>query len=154
MAVYYFDSSALVKRYVLETGTLWVQAITDPHSGNRHYILTITAVEVTSAVMKREREGSLSAALRQAILSQFDTDYANQYRILDVLRSLIDEARILAERYGLRAYDTVQLAGVLQAHRERVAKKRTALYFVSADDDLNAAAVAEGMIVENPNSHP
>ena len=30
MAVYLLDTRAVVKRYVLETGTAWVQAITAP----------------------------------------------------------------------------------------------------------------------------
>ncbi len=29
MAIYFFDSRALAKRYVTETGTVWVQALTD-----------------------------------------------------------------------------------------------------------------------------
>ena len=34
MALFYFDTSGIVKRYVLETGTAWVQDITNPSRGN------------------------------------------------------------------------------------------------------------------------
>ncbi len=37
MTVYYFDSSAIVKRYISETGTAWVISIVDPAMGNRIY---------------------------------------------------------------------------------------------------------------------
>lgn len=33
MSLYYLDSSALVKRYVTETGTRWIQGLTEPSSG-------------------------------------------------------------------------------------------------------------------------
>jgi predicted nucleic acid-binding protein len=50
LAVYFFDSSALVKRYAAETGSSWVGQVTDPKSGNKIYITTITGVEVISAL--------------------------------------------------------------------------------------------------------
>ncbi len=34
MSVFYLDTSALVKRYVRETGTGWVRALADPGAGN------------------------------------------------------------------------------------------------------------------------
>lgn len=34
MGAYYCDSSALVKRYANEPGTLWVRSLTDPQAGH------------------------------------------------------------------------------------------------------------------------
>ena len=34
MAVYFLDSSALVKRYITETGTLWVRRLCEPAAGH------------------------------------------------------------------------------------------------------------------------
>ncbi len=34
MAVYYFDTSALVKRYVAEVGTAWMTTLCAPAAGN------------------------------------------------------------------------------------------------------------------------
>jgi hypothetical protein len=56
---------------------------------------------------------------------------------------------IVAETYGLRAYDSVQLASALML----ASRVRTALIFVSADVELNNVALAEGLTVENPNDH-
>ena len=50
MAVYFFDSSALIKRYINETGTAWVQSLTDAASGHEIYIARVTTVEVVAAV--------------------------------------------------------------------------------------------------------
>jgi predicted nucleic acid-binding protein len=59
---YFIDSSALVKRYVAETGTAWIQEITAPFSGNQLIIARITWVEVFSALARRQREDGLSSA--------------------------------------------------------------------------------------------
>jgi uncharacterized protein len=59
VSVYFLDSSALVKRYVAEVGTSWIQRLADPTSRNRLVIARITQVEVAGALARREREGFL-----------------------------------------------------------------------------------------------
>ncbi|MGO9469479.1 MAG: hypothetical protein ACLQIB_44780 [Isosphaeraceae bacterium] len=49
----------------------------------------------------------------------------------------------------MRGYDAVQLAAALQVHSQI-----PSLTLLSADADLNAAAVAEGLSVDDPNNHP
>jgi uncharacterized protein len=51
VAAYFFDSSAIVERYVQETGTAWVRRLTR-HGPVPIYLARITAVEVTSAVAR------------------------------------------------------------------------------------------------------
>jgi hypothetical protein len=46
------------------------------------------------------------------------------------------------------------LAVALNAHQQLVAHRRPGLIFLSADGNLNAAASAEGLAVDNPNDHP
>ena len=60
--VYFVDTSALVKRYVLEVGSDHIQAITNPTTGNFITISQLTWIEVLSAFSRRQREGSLSRA--------------------------------------------------------------------------------------------
>jgi hypothetical protein len=60
----------------------------------------------------------------------------------------------LTETHGLRAYDAVQLAAALELQATRTAAGLVPLTLVSADQDLNAAATASGMRVEDPNLHP
>ena len=45
MSLYFLDSSALVKRYVTETGSDWIRALTDPPARNPLIIARITWVE-------------------------------------------------------------------------------------------------------------
>jgi hypothetical protein len=48
----------------------------------------------------------------------------------------------------------VQLAAAIEANKERVANGLSVLVLVSADAELNDAALAEGFGVEDPNTHP
>ena len=83
MAAYFFDSSAIVKRYVQETGTAWVRRVTRHGRPDRIYLARITAVETTSAVARRRRGGSLTAARVRSMLTRFRSHLANRYRILE-----------------------------------------------------------------------
>jgi hypothetical protein len=47
VTAYVLDSSALVERYVIETGTAWVRGLTRHRPATVIYIAHITAVEVT-----------------------------------------------------------------------------------------------------------
>ena len=57
-------------------------------------------------------------------------------------------------RHGLRAYDAVQLTAALEVNRRRQAMGLEAVTLVSADRELYTAAVAEGLAVEDPTTHP
>ncbi len=67
---------------------------------------------------------------------------------------LLDEAMRLGNAHSLRAYDAVQLAVALEVNRSHQADGFAPVTLISADRDLNAAAIAEGVTVEDPNSHP
>jgi uncharacterized protein len=49
------DSSALVKRYIAEVGSTWIQQLTDFAAGNEPYTVTVTGPEMISAVVRRAR---------------------------------------------------------------------------------------------------
>jgi uncharacterized protein len=152
VAVYFLDSSALVKRYAQETGSAWVERLTDPQVDHRLYLARITAVKVVAAVTRRQRGGAFSAT-DAAALADFAADLAHQYRQVDITSRLITQAIQLAKTYALRGYDAIQLAAVLTVHVAREVQGLSRLTLVSADHELNAAAVAEGVLVDDPNIH-
>lgn len=153
MAVYFFDSSAIVKRYVQETGTQWVNDIIDPGSGNDIYLARITGVEVVSALVGHGRDGTISAQDVATALEQFHKDFTSEYQALDIIASVLTRAMSLAETHALRGYDAVQLAAALEAHGLCLATGLSALTLISSDIALNAAATVEGLKVDNPNNH-
>lgn len=154
MNVYYFDSSAIVKRYISEVGTTWVMATTDPASGHDILVSLLARAEVPAAIFKRRREGSITAPDAVKAVNDFTKDFDHQYQPMDVTRKLVEQAAALAEKHGLRGYDAVQLVTALETQAVRDSLGLPRLIFVSADDDLNQAAQSEGLLVENPNNYP
>jgi uncharacterized protein len=153
MADYFFDTSALVKRHVIETGYSWVRSMTHAKSGHTIYIARITAVEMVAAITRRQRGGSLSSAQAGAILGHFRRHLAGRYFVLEMNPPLLTSAMLLARLHGLRAYDAVQLATVLEFNRSNQEAGFGSVTLVSADRELNTAATTEGLTIDDPNSH-
>ena len=151
---YFLDSSALVKRYVTETGTSWVQSVTHPSMHNRLIIARSTWVEVLSALARRQREGSLSPEQVAGAIDSFCYDLDTHYQVVEINRELAEAAGLLATKHPLRAYDAVQLASALHIQPSFAHARLTSLTFAAADDRLLATAQAEGLRTENPNHHP
>ena len=59
-----------------------------------------------------------------------------------------------ARKHQLRAYDAVQLAVALEVQRLQQDAGLGPVTLVSADRDLNTAATAEEMAVDDPTMHP
>jgi predicted nucleic acid-binding protein len=154
VAVFFFDTSALVKRHVSESGSARVRSLTGVKAAHTLFIAHITAVEVFAAITRRQRGGSLSAAQAGAILGHFRRHLAQRYVIVEVTPPLAAAAILSARRHGLRAYDAVQLAAAHEANRIYRTAGLGPVTLVSADQELNAAATAEGLTVEDPNAHP
>lgn len=154
MAAYFVDSSALVKRYVQETGTDWVRGLTHRRAGNEILIARITAVEVVSAVARRRTGGLLTAQTASSILYRFRKHLIGRYLLTEMTPSVLSSAMDLANTHALRAYDAVQLAAAIEMNRRWSGPDQAAVTLVSADRQLNGAAVAEGLDVEDPNVHP
>ena len=81
-------------------------------------------------------------------------DLAYDYQIVEVTDALVNTAMTLAERHSLRGYDAVQLAAALELQTALTASGLPALTLVSADAELNTAATAEGLTIEDPNLYP
>ncbi len=152
--VYFLDSSALVKRYVNETGSSWVQAITAPKIGNKLIIARITWVEVLSAFARLQREGNLAPTDVATAIRTFRYGLDTQYQVVELDRSLAQAAGQLVQQHPLRAYDSVQLASALKLQPAFVKAAKASFTFVSADGRLLAIAHAEGLLTNNPNNHP
>jgi len=154
MATFFFDSSALAKGYIKETGTTWVRALINAQPPNEIFISQVTGVEIIAAITRRLRMGHISATDAAQAISAFRNDFQSRYEVVAVSVSLIEEAMDLAELHGLRGYDAVQLATALLVEAGMTAKGVGPLTLISADTDLNQAAQAEGILTDDPNLHP
>ncbi|MCL1469096.1 type II toxin-antitoxin system VapC family toxin [Argonema antarcticum] len=154
MAIYFLDSSALVKRYISEIGSAWVLGLFDPTLKNEGFIAAITGVEIIAAITRRSSSGSISITDATLIRNQFKTDFQKDYQIIEITETIINSGMVLSETYGLRGYDAIQLAAGRAVNSLCIANGLPPIVFVSADNELNAAVVSEGLMIENPNNYP
>jgi uncharacterized protein len=92
MAVYFLDSSALVKRYVNEVGTAWIQNLTSTTTGHLIWISRITTVEVVAALARRVRSGGLTPHDAALAIAQFQAEIATDFRIIELTQPLANRA--------------------------------------------------------------
>ena len=154
MTAYFFDSSALVKRFAQERGSLFVLSLLRPSAKNRLYTARITEVEVCAALARRQKANSINAGQAAKGLRRLRNDLPRRFMQIAINEDVIVEASRLAAAYALRGYDAIQLAASMKANNERMVKGLSPLIMVSADVELNDAAQAEGFNIENPNNHP
>ena len=113
----------------------------------------ITLVELVSAISRRKRNGDLTPTAAAAALADVRADFMSEYQVIEITAALVVEAEALAEKHALRGYDAVQLAAALQVNAAYVAAVQPPVALISADLDLNTAGTAEGLSVDDPNTH-
>lgn len=154
MALYFLDSSAIIKRYVAESGHAWIVDLCDPAQGHDLHIAQVALVEVVAAVCRKTREAAITSVERDSLIDDFRRDTTTTYAVRPVTTAIYTHAGDLCRTYRLRAYDAVQLAAVLALEDEARTNGVPALTFVCADTDLLGYASAEGLNIENPNAYP
>ena len=135
----YFDASALVKRYVRETGSTTVRGLL---ASGIPATSRLSEVEVSSGIIRRSREGAFTLRHRDRMLAALQRDLP-ALAIVEVIPEIAADARALLLRQSLRAGDAVQLASCLflQRHWDEPVP------FVAFDRRLLEAAQAEGLTI-------
>ncbi len=135
----YFDASALVKRYVRETGSVMVRRLlaSEVVATSR-----LSEVEVASGIVRRAREGAFTPARRDQALAAFQRDVP-AFAIVELIPDITGDARALLLRHPLRASDGIQLASCLYLQRQL----NQPVPFVAFDQRLLDAARGEGVTV-------
>lgn len=153
MSTLFVDSSALVKRYLTETGSAWITALLDPAAGHTIIVATITQVESAAAVAARHRSGAITEAERDALVDLLALHFDIEYQQIAIEATVLGRAVALTQTHRLRGYDAVQLGAALVVHARYVEAGLPGLILIAADDAVNTAAHAEGLVAENPNDH-
>jgi len=150
--LYYFDSSAAVKRYAPERGSEWVKLIVEPTEGNMVYIGQIGVVEIAAALSRKVRTKELTRKGYEAALWLFLADVRNEeYIIVPLSDEVVELAVDLTRRHPLRGYDAAHLATAVMLNTALLGAELPPLVFVSADRALCEAARREGLSADNPN---
>ena len=139
----YFDTSALVKRYVDEPGRREVQQLL-----RRHDCVTsaLLSVELRSALRRRVTERTLDNLHVSEILKRVMADHA-YWTVIEVGAGVLSGAEALVSVHPLRTLDAIHVASAqLFASRLPIAAD---LIFVSADKRQTEAAGAIGLMTRH-----
>lgn len=117
---YFTDSSAAAKRYLSETGSLWIKGLFTANPPNNFFAVATMGVEVIAAITRRARGGTISQGDAAAFCALFLSDLNTDYQVVTVTDALLRQAIQLAQWYGLRGYDAVQLAAANEVNSLRV----------------------------------
>jgi len=141
---FYFDTSALAKRYAQERGSERIDLLL-AEAENIIVIGNIAVTELYSALSKKLRTHEISEPTFLAAIYSFEKDIAeSKYRFLEIDNDIITASKTLILAYpGLRTYDALHLALALQlAELDPIV--------VSGDGMLLTTAASEGMEILNP----
>lgn len=150
MTVYFLDTSALLKRYIVESGTVWVQAATSLQAANKILVSEITVVEMVSGIARLKRESRIPMRTARALRLLINRHMHREYHAVLLSEVILQTAQDLLDKHPLRAYDSIQLASALDSNAKLIRSGLSPLVFVSADTRLLNAATGEGLPTHQP----
>lgn len=142
--IYYLDSSALVKRYAVETGSDKVTALVE--SDEKIAVSWLALPETLSAVARRAKGGSISTEVLDSIRNQLHRDM-QRFMTVEVCGAPVDGIEKLIARHALRGADSIHLSTALWLSKAT----KTTVVFVASDNELLNAARAEKLKILNPS---
>jgi predicted nucleic acid-binding protein len=148
--VFFVDTSALGRRYLVEVGSAWVLTWITPAAGNIIVVADLAPVEMFSVFARRQREGTLLVGSVPPLQSNLMLHMEKEYLSVALDAPVLIEARRLVSYHKLRTLDAIQLACALRAK----VQLNDLITFICSDNDLLAAASAEGFATDNPYLHP
>ena len=151
MNYFFFDASALAKRYNPEIGTGHINRIFNEIRHSRLMCLMLGAAEVVSVLIRRRNGGAISAAVcAQGVLNLQDEVVASdEFHTLEASNHLITAALPFIDRHSLNATDTIVLRLALDLSAQLRATGDV-LVLIASDHRLLRAALAEGLLTFDP----
>jgi predicted nucleic acid-binding protein len=138
----YFDTSALVKRYIDEPGRREVLRLLRK---NQCVASAVLPVELRRGLRRRVAEGSIDAARLPTILQRVAVDRP-YWTLVEIGIGVLAGAETLVSAYPIRSLDAIHIASAqLFAARASV----PGLTFVSADKRQTETAIAIGLVARH-----
>lgn len=142
----YFDSSALVKRYLEEIGSATVNKIIN----DSPVIATakLTYPEILSAFARKFKAGDFSKTVFHKLLDKFENEW-NYFLVIEFKDELFQIIKHIAANHRLKAADSVHLASALwlkQSIKEDI-------IFAASDIVLLKSAKTEKLSIINPQEN-
>ncbi len=127
---YFFDTSALAKRYVREKGS---DAVNHLFATSKNVVVSMLCMpEIFSAVNRLRRDKSIDAVQYAQLKDEILQEFPN-FEVCELSPEVIGRSVTLLEEYSLRALDALHLASALHVKP---------VVFVSSDKEQIAVARA------------
>ena len=149
---FYFDASALVKRYTQEVGSDKVDYLFVNVPLNRLICLSIGAAEVFWICVRKKNDGRITPhEFTHAVvnLTREVTSEASDFQTFPVPDALIWGSLGLIETHSLNSVDAIVLRSALDVATQLRSTGNT-LVLVASDQRLLRAAQNEGLLIFNP----
>lgn len=155
MQIFYFDASALAKRYVKEKGSELIARVFSAVEVAHMRGLMIGLAEVVSIFVRKKNGGLIPPTLFRSSLLLFKQEILNNlhFKKLDVESVLISRAIPLIEKHSINATDAAILRSAMDI-KEFENARGNELILITSDKRLETAAKAEGLHVINPEAMP
>jgi predicted nucleic acid-binding protein len=148
---FYWDASALIKRYAPETGTDIVNRLFSTVALDRMLCLAINTGEVISVFVRKRNDGTITQGDFSQALMEFRAEVldSDDFKVVSVDDALIMESHSLIDRHNLNATDALILRSALDIADE-LQPEGDSLILMTADRRLFRAAGSEGLRALNP----
>lgn len=144
----FLDTSAVFKLYHLEIDSASVDNLFSDFQITEVFLSEITKVEFASTAWKKCRVREITKEQVDGVLTLFEND-CKKYTFVQIDNVIIEQARILIDKYGLhglRTLDSIQLSTAVLLAKQ-------ADLFVTKDNLLNSFFKQEGLTTEIQKSY-
>jgi len=151
---FYFDASALVKRYTQEIGSDRINFLFINVPLNRLMCLILGVVELFWICVRKKNDDRITNQIfiqASVNLNSEILDHNSDFKTIPVPDSLILNSVSLIETHSLNSVDALVLQSALDINTE-LHKIGERLVLVASDRRLLRAADAEGLLVFNPET--
>lgn len=138
----YFDTSALIKKYIEENGSQNVDKLF--LSADQVLVSAISEIESISTLKRLLVEKEISDNDFNLIKNEIKTDFSF-FSTIELDSDVIETSIGIIEKYKLKSLDSIQLGSAL-CNKDQIE------FFISCDTKLLKAAQKEGFKIINPNN--
>ncbi|RKU38416.1 hypothetical protein C6496_06280 [Candidatus Poribacteria bacterium] len=152
MHYFYFDASALVKRYTRESGSDKMLFLFRNVPLERLLCLTIGAMEVFWICVRKRNDGRITSHQFERAVTHLKREVINRqsnFRTVSLPDSLVWDSMDLIETHSLNSVDALVLCSALNIATE-LRNAGDTLVLAASDQRLLRAARTEGLQVFNP----
>ena len=150
----YFDSSALIKHYIQETGSETIEhKLKDEERASRPVFTSVLAfAEIQAALSRRAKDNSLEPREYLRARAKFESDWVSGLSPIDLGPAVLGIVRGVVDQFVLKGADVVHLACAIWLRDLATPSVKEAVTFLCSDRKLAKAAAKSHLDVFNPEA--